>query len=593
MYQLNDTMKSESMHNTRIIPSRDLRNNYNEVIGYLEAHDHVVITNRGRGEAVLISMADFAAYEDYLRKAGEARVGNKGTTRDLFVPAGRDAGDGTAPASIVEAVYRHAETAPDKVCLIEGDTKITYGEFFRAIAGFSRYLSENGLKKGDAVVVRTSQTIAFFAAGLAIQLAGGVFVPLEKNVSDKMFKEILEATEAPICIGARQVETIALQIPTDEALAHAEEALPAYGDIVWPAGGDLAEILFTTGTTGKSKGVMITHANNIALAQNIKFATEMGQDNIQIIPGPYNHSAPLRRYYANMYNGSTVIAIDGVIFAGRFFEAMEKHSATSVLFVPSFLTILYQITKDRIADFADQLDYVEIAGSIFPRSEKERLCALLPKTRLYDFYGCTEAGVSCTFDFNKERWKMDTVGRPTLNSVFTFFNEDGVEVATDAENPASLAYGGGILMKGYFGDPKLTANSIRKGFIVTKDLAYMDEDGYIHILGRQDDIINMGGIKIAPVEIEDAALASPDIAQAACVSASDAMFGEVPRLFIVAKNSEVFDEGTFRAFLAKRIDESKMPRSIIEIDDLPKTANGKVSRLALKGITVDKKRKER
>jgi long-chain acyl-CoA synthetase len=310
----------------------------------------------------------------------------------------------------------------------------------------------------------------------------------------------------------------------------------------------------------------------------------MKADNVEIVPGPYNHSNPLRRVYANLYNGSTAVLIDGVIFAARFFEAIEKHRVTAITLVPSFVTILFQLTGDKLGDYEGQIDYIQVGGSIFPQTEKARLRALLPSARLYDFYGCTEAGCACSLDFGSEPEKMTSIGRPSVNAIFKFVDDKGRDTEGTKEKPAFLAYGGTMLMREYFGDPQLTEKTVKNGYVVTRDLGYRDADGYFYIIGRQDDIINVGSIKIAPSEIEEAALTHPDVVAAACVGVDDAMFGQVPRLFVVAKKAGALDMAAFRKHLAKKVDDSKMPRPIVEIDDLPKNSNGKVSRQALKKL---------
>jgi long-chain acyl-CoA synthetase len=441
-----------------------------------------------------------------------------------------------------------------------------------------------GLGKGDRVVVQTTQTIAYFAAILGAQLAGCISVPLETNAADLQYEEIVRITGAKCCIGFDAGQQGVLAVSHTEVLAHPTGQVPEVGTLALPDAGDVAEILFTTGTTGKSKGVVCSHGACIAVAQNVACGVHMKPGNREIVPGPYNHTFSLRRCYANLYNGSAVVIIDGVIFANRFFDALTKHGVTSMALLPAFVSILFQLSGKRLGDFKDCLDYVQVGGSIFARTDKARLCALLPHTRIYDFYGCTEAGCACTFDCNAEKARIDTVGLPAVNAVFRFVDEEGDVVPGTKEHPAFIAIGGGMLMQEYFGEPELTAQTVKDGFVVTKDLGYRDDEGYIHVIGRQDDVINMGGNKIAPAEIEDAAIGCDGVVAAACIAMDDRMFGQVPKLFIVTEGSGPFDVDVFGEQLARRIDGSKLPKSIVEIDALPTTYNGKLSRKALRDM---------
>jgi acyl-coenzyme A synthetase/AMP-(fatty) acid ligase len=497
--------------------------------------------------------------------------------------------------SIVEAVYQHAINTPDKICLIEGDTEISYEEFFRYSFGFAKYLRNMGLSSGDYVVVVTTQTIAFFATALAIQMAGAVFVPLETAVSNAYLNEILELTSAKILITknpdsgsvSKSDSTSQTVLLSDDVFGHkytGEITGSLEGTFGFPNPEDLAEVLFTTGTTGKSKGVMQNHASLVAVANNVRHGVQMLPNNIEIIPGPYNHSNPLRRYYANMLNGSTIVCIDGVVFVQRFIEAIEKHRVTAIALVPTFVKILLQLAKNNLSSFDSQLDYIQVGGSMFSKTDKMKLAELMPSTRLYDFYGSTEAGCSCILDFANNREKLDTIGLPTVNSLFRFVDDDGKEVAASADNPAYLVCGGAMVMSGYFADEPLTKETLIDGYVFSKDLAYPDEDGYIHVLGRKSDVINMGGNKISPKELEDIVLAHPNIIECACVGFADKLFGEVPKLFVVFNINSDAAMSEFKSWLELNVDGSKMPRSIDILDALPKTYNGKIDKEVLKEV---------
>lgn len=479
--------------------------------------------------------------------------------------------------SIVEAISHHSQKNSKKVCLIDGEFKLSYKDFFGYIYGFSEYLKTKGVKKGDHVVVRTSQSAAFFIAGAAIQLAGAVFIPVEKRISHINLNEIIKVTKAQYLISDID-ENVDIEVITKSRTLDYKIDLIDYSRIVYPQKEDIAEVLFTTGTTGKSKGVVCTHGSVIAIAENVIDGTEMEKDNIEIIPGPYNHSNPLRRYYSNMYNGSCVVTANGVTFVDHFFKSIEENKVTSINLVPAFLSMIFNLSGDKLGDYKDQLKYIQVGGSIFPQADKDRLARLLPHTRLYDFYGSTEAGCACTYDFNKFGEIKDCVGKPTVNSVFKFVDEDGNEIDGTRDNPGFLMCGGAMTMSGYFHDPDMTSQIMKNGFIISKDLAYHDEDGNIYILGRKDDIINMGGNKISPAEIEAVARMYAGVEECVCVPVKDKMMGEVPKLFIKPEYEKQIDLNDLRKYLSKHVDQSKMPRHLTLIDEFPLTYNGKIKK---------------
>ena len=136
--------------------------------------------------------------------------------------------------------------------------------------------------------------------------------------------------------------------------------IPSPDEVRFPAGGDVAEILFSTGTTGKSKGIVLTHTNDTALAENVMFGVRMKTDNVEIVPMPLSHSHGLRRTYANLVNGSSVVFADGVTLLKKVFDLMDTYGVTAMDLSPSMLSIIFKLSKDRLGDYADRLDYIQL-----------------------------------------------------------------------------------------------------------------------------------------------------------------------------------------------------------------------------------------
>ena len=202
---------------------------------------------------------------------------------------------------------------------------------------------------------------------------------------------------------------------------------------------------------------------------------------------------------------------------------------------------------------------------------------MLPNTRLYNFYGSSEAGCACILEFSGNGNKTGCIGRPTVNSVVRFTDDEGNVVANGSpESPALLSWGGSIVMEGYYNDPELTAETIVDGYVRTKDLAYLDEDGDCILVGRADDVINYGGSKISPAEIEDLALGYEHIDDVAYTSIKDPITGELPVILVVQKDG--YEEADFEGFLADRLESYKLPRKYIYVESIPKTFKGSVLR---------------
>lgn len=482
--------------------------------------------------------------------------------------------------SIVEAVALHAKETPDKFCLADGRNELTYRGYWEHICGYAKHLQELGIKKGDCVVVRNSQSMETLVTGLAIQLLGAIFVPLEKNVADSRIQEVAEAVHAKCYIAVKELELSCPYEKMTEVLSYRDEAANE-ADFTFPQSGDMAEILFTTGTTGVSKGIELLHKNVVAVAENVIDGVEMDKDNVELIPIPISHSHGLRRYYSNMLNGSSVVLLGSVIFMQVVLDCIEKYHVTAIDLVPAALASLLKLSGDKLADYKDQIRYVQLGSAPIPETDKETLRQLLPKSRLYNFYGTTESGCSCILDFNAMKDKKNCIGRPTCHAKFEFMDEDGNPVKATEETPGFLACAGDMNMVGYYQADALNEETFKNGYILTQDMAYMGEDGLIYMLGRQGDVIETGGNKVSPVEIEEVAIKCEGVEDCACVPVDSPILGKEPKLFVVMKKGSTFDSDLIYQYLKDRLESYKVPKIIEEIDAIPRTYNGKIQRKKL------------
>lgn len=490
--------------------------------------------------------------------------------------------------SIVEAVATYAKEQPDKFCLADGKNELTYREYWEHIAGYALYLKECGVKRGDRVVVRNSQNIEFVTAGLAIQLLGAIFVPIEKQVAEQRIREICTEVDARLYIAAKEPDMEVPFQPIKEVMLHV--SLEGTDGFEFPGKMEMAEILFTTGTTGKSKGIEILHKNVVAVAENVIDGVEMKKDNVELIPVPLSHSHGLRRYYSNMRNGSGVVLLDGVIFVNKVFSCMEKYHITSMDLVPAALTALLKLGGNQLGQWKDRIDYVQLGSAPIPEPDREKLCQLLPNSRLYNFYGTTESGCSCIIDFNKEKEKKNCIGRPTCHAHFCFFDENGDMIEATEESPGLLACKGDMNMNGYYKAPQLNEKAFRGDYIVTQDLSYRGEDGMIYLLGRKGDVIQSGGNKISPQEIESAAMQHEAISDCACIPIDNPVLGQEPKLFYVLEREAGLSEEDIYQFLKEQLESYKVPKVLEKLDKIPRTYNGKIQRNVL--IQMEKQKGE-
>ena len=485
-------------------------------------------------------------------------------------------------SSVVQAVFSHAETKKDKICLADERGQVTYGEYKTLILNIATELKCLGINKGDKVVIEASQTVDFLALALAVQLIGAVFVPVERNCAWDKTLRIAGTAEAVLVLSLKEHEDGDIRhFTVASVVASAREKAQTFS-YEFSDRDTICELLFSTGTTGKEKGIAITNGNNIALAENVMYGVEMKEDNVEMIPSPLNHSHGLRRYYANMVKGATVVLATGVMNVIGFFGLMDKYGVNSMDLVPTALTVLLKLSKGKFAEYKDVMRYIQFGSAPLSDIDKEIIRTLLPDTHLYNFYGSTESGCICIYDFNDGKDKPKCIGKPTHNARIIIVDEDRNEIEATENNTGLLASFGGMNMKGYWKDEEETAKVMFDGGIYSNDESYFDEDGDIILLGRKGDVINVGGNKVSPDEIEDVVKKLDSVEDCGCIGIPDALKGNTPKLFVQMKKGCAFDSAAVRSHIASELEPYKVPSVIVEIESIPRSFNGKLLRRALR-----------
>lgn len=483
--------------------------------------------------------------------------------------------------SIVEAVFTHAASQPDKLCLADDTGRVTYREYADRISLFAGVFADDGIGSGDRVVVEACQTIDYLAIQLALELLNAVFVPVEHNCAPAKIAGFISRAEAKAVVSVKDEGYDAALCYNYTALTQRLPAAKAYTVAQFPAANNISEILFSTGTTGKEKGIVLTHGNNIALAGNVIHGVQMEKDNVEMIPSPMNHSHGLRRYYANMYMGATVILLGSVMNIRLFFQNLETYGVNSMDLVPTALSVVLKLSKNKLAAYADRLRYIQFGAAPMMEADKAKICELLPNTRLYNFYGSTESGCIAIYDFNCGNDKKSCIGKPAHNANIFIVDDARQPIQSSSENTGLLASRGGMNMLGYWQDEEETAKAMVDGIVYSNDVAYFDEDGDIILLGRKGDVINVGGNKVSPDEIENAAKKMAGIADCGVIPVSDPYKGNVPKLFVQMQAGIDFDAIAIRTFLAASLEPYKVPVYIERIEQIPRSYNGKLLRREL------------
>ena len=441
--------------------------------------------------------------------------------------------------NLEDYLHQNARCYPDKVAVVSGDTTLTYAQLWQEVARRAQDFHPH-----EVVCFRSSQDIDFLVTYMAVHLAGGVAAPLEHGMPDTLFERI------------------------SSAVAH---SFILYSSL------PIADILYTTGTTGQSKGVMVSHRALIADAENLIAGQGFSHDLVFIINGPLNHIGSLSKIWPCIILGATILIIEGMKDLNAFFRALDTPPSSFLLppssklkfatfFVPATIRMILQFAPDRLASYAHKLDFIESGAAPLPQTDMKRLCELLPHTRLYNTYASTETGIIATYNYNDGRCMANCLGRPMPHSKI-LITLDGL-----------IACQGDTLMSGYVGDPELTATVLRDDTVFTSDVGILDEEGMLHLSGRASDVINVGGFKVSPIEVEEAAMASPMVSDCICISASHPVTGRALKLLVVTPSGQKLDKRTLARYLADRLEPYKVPMLYEQVDTIARTYNGKLDR---------------
>lgn len=459
--------------------------------------------------------------------------------------------------TILSMIQYYAENMPAQVCLIDAarDEKITYASFWTQILKYA-----SSVQPDQHYILQTRQTIAHMIAFYGIQAAGSVAIPVEANVTDERLAELSKQFDAQI-------------LPLEYTLGDKEV------QFVPPDPERIACVICTTGTTGKSKGVMSSFRCRFCGADNVRYSYEITPDDIALVPQVLSHSGGLRRVEAMLVSGGTAVIMGAAMLFGNVFGAIKKYHCTILQFVPAQVAQILERAERLLLEVAPQIRIISVGSAVIPERDKERLRELLPGVRLFNDFGSTEAIGSAYFEWSAFPSKPDCVGVASLHSNIVFLDENGDVIKNSSRAyPGIIATEGGTLMSGYLNAPALTAEVMKNGRVLSADLGYQDEDGMIYILGRKDDIIVSGANKISPAEIEDAVLRIPGVRECACVPKPDKVMGHMPALFVVWEKEALPSDKLIR-LLGKAVDRFKIPRSenIYITDILPRTpGTGKI-----------------
>ena len=425
------------------------------------------------------------------------------------------------------------------------------------------------------MVICGGNTVAIAVLYFAVHTIGAVAAPVAPDTPEGVLAALASDAEARLAV----VEKVVSGMPCPVVSPKTVTATTG-GNGIEPlcVPDSIADMLYTTGTTGRKKGVVLTQANVLAAARNITEFVGSGPEDVEVVPLPLSHSFGLGRLRCMAVAGNTLILERSVGTGATVVKQILDRRATGLAMVPAGFDIVRRMTGDALGRAREHLRYIEIGSAPMRPETRLWLTELLPNTRICHHYGLTEASRAVFTEYHRDAHKSGTAGRPAPNVEMTICDESGSRLPV-GEN-GEVVVRGGMVMKEYWKQPELTEKAFCAEGLKTGDIGYVDADGYLFLLGRRSDLINVGGRKVAPDEIEDLLRQFDGIQDVGCVGEPDELLGERVKAYLVADREIRCSEVV--AFLRTRVEEFKIPQVVERIEIIPRTNSGKIQRQLLR-----------
>jgi long-chain acyl-CoA synthetase len=496
------------------------------------------------------------------------------------------------PASIVEALEGLARQAPHAVALSWRDVQWAYADLQGAVTQVRSRLSSEGLERGTRVALLLRNSPQYVALFYGVLAAGCVAVPLNPQERASVLARQIEHCGAKVLMGdASHPEWAALQLAALTRIAvtlqdgagslqkfmHELEATPGPTAGV-PAHDELAMLLYTSGTTGRPKGVMLTHGNLIANASAIREYLQLTAADSVLCVLPFQFAYGNSVLNSHVICGAKLAIEDNFAFPRLTLQRLQDEGITGFPGVPTTFALLI---RSSVQEFdLRRLRYVTQAGSAMPPPLAERLRKELPHTELFVMYGQSEATARLTYlPPSRLADKAGSVGIPVREVEIDIRGEQGESLP--AGTVGEICARGPNLMRGYWADDAATAEVLRDGWLHTGDLGYRDEDGYIFVRGRRVEMLKIGAFRVSPQEVEEVIATFPGIAEVAVTAITDEVLGQAIKAVIVPEAGVQPDLLAVRAHCNRRLAAFKVPKIVELAASLPRTASGKVQRFKL------------
>ncbi|HSP21067.1 MAG TPA: long-chain-fatty-acid--CoA ligase [Planococcus sp. (in: firmicutes)] len=491
---------------------------------------------------------------------------------------------------ITESIAEYAETQPDKAYTSFRGREMTYREFYRKAEGVAAYFQQKGYEKEDIIALYALNSDFFLVCYFGIQLGGFTAMPINTKLAAPEVEYIFSNSRAKALIYEEKIEGVinktehkfqdVLKIGDgsefERLLADEQPDFKA----VQLEDNDTAVVMYTSGTTGKPKGVMLTNANIAAAADIWAEALSVTADDRMLISTPLFHCAASHVFVAPVTAKGGSLVIEEAFSLDQTLQTLEAEHPTMFFGVPAMYSILLNRPDIKDRDLSS-LRLFCYGAAPMPYELVKQLKEAFPQVAVQNCYGQTEnAPAASSLKDHLALEKIGSVGEALPLTEIRVVDEFGEPLPFG--QVGEIAVKGPQVMKGYLRNEEATHQAIKNGWLHSGDLGKFDEDGLLYIVDRKKDMIIRGGENVYPVEVEEVLYQIPQLLEAAVVGVPHEVYGEVPKAYAVLKAGQEINEEEVKAYCGTQLAKYKVPLEVEFMDELPRNASGKVLKHTLR-----------
>ncbi|MCB0403372.1 MAG: acyl--CoA ligase [Bdellovibrionales bacterium] len=471
--------------------------------------------------------------------------------------------------NIVATLINRAESHPDRLLIDAPDGALSYAAFFKRSLSIAERISMRGVQRGERVAIVAKDYASCLTSIFGCWLSGTVAVPLNLSLSGEVMRELMQEADVKLLVQQggdagphNEIETLKyVELPSRSFTKDPLVAMQASED---------ALILFTSGTTGKNKGACLSLG---ALSYNALLAgtaLKLSKDDRIFVNTPPYYTSGLSHFLTMLTVGGSIVARNGFYFGEALVEMMDRFLCTGFGGAPTHLMRVVETLPD--GGMPERVRFWVSSGDHLPVSVIRKAAKRFPHLEIFTVYGLTEVGGRlCVLDPKFLPEKAGSVGKPVTGMSLSIRTQTGGEAKT--REIGEVIVKGPLLMRNYLGQKE----SERE--FATGDFGYFDEDGFLWLKGRRDDLFKSGGEKVSCIQIQQAILQTGMVYDAVVLASSDAHLGKVPHAYLVPTSR--YNEDALRQLLRSELAPHQFPKKFILVDAIPRTGSGKVRKAEL------------